>query len=167
MPSSESLAPSASPSQISSFQRAQLAWEMRSLLLVPPLPKTSSSTRKHSSPRSTKPTDDPPNATAERGGRPWRVRLHREVAKTVAAHGGFEAEIFRPTIGELVAALEYNPKQFPKKHGKLKDARAADVTFGDGIVWRAVFTLDEEARLVKVLSLGPHDEAYEDAKRRI
>jgi hypothetical protein len=60
-----------------------------------------------------------------------------------------------------------NPKQYPKKSGKLKTARAAEIIYADGIVWRAVFTLNEKARTARVISLGPHDEAYADAERRI
>jgi mRNA-degrading endonuclease RelE of RelBE toxin-antitoxin system len=73
---------------------------------------------------------------------------------------------FRPTIGELIDALEADPKQFPKKHGKPKGCRAAPVVYADGIVWRAVYELNERKRTVRVLALGPHDEAYEDAGNR-
>jgi mRNA-degrading endonuclease RelE of RelBE toxin-antitoxin system len=66
----------------------------------------------------------------------------------------------------LLRALETNPKQFPKKHGKLGTVRAADVRFRDGVVWRAVFSLDEATRTVLVQALGPHDTAYADAERR-
>lgn len=67
---------------------------------------------------------------------------------------------FRPTIGELVQALSTNPKQFPKKHGALRDCRAAPLRFNDGVVWRALFEVYESERLVLVVSLGPHDHAY-------
>jgi hypothetical protein len=61
--------------------------------------------------------------------------------------------------------LELDPKRFPKKHGRLKGARAAPLTFR-GTAWRAVFTLDETARIVRVWALGPHDRAYDEAVRR-
>jgi hypothetical protein len=80
---------------------------------------------------------------------------------------GVDSESFRPTIGELISALETDPKQFPKKRGKLKDARAADAKFADGVTWRAVFTVDESLREVYVLSLDPHDAAYAAAEKRI
>jgi hypothetical protein len=80
---------------------------------------------------------------------------------------GRDSEIFRPTIGQLIDALKSNPKQFPKKNGPLKDARAADLRFAEGVVWRAVFTVDESGRTVKVLSLSRHDVAYNEATRRI
>jgi hypothetical protein len=73
---------------------------------------------------------------------------------------------FSPTLRELVQALEANPKQFPKKLGKLKDARAAHLRFTD-VEYVAVVVLDEVSRSVKVLSLDPHDRAYEKAVRRI
>ena len=85
----------------------------------------------------------------------------------VVAQFGVDNGTFRPTIGELIAELETNPKQFPKKKGALKDVRAAEVTFADGITWRAVFTLDEHAGVVSMLSLAPHDVAYKEAKRRV
>ena len=106
------------------------------------------------------------NATAGPGDRPWHVKFHREVAKTIAKHGGLDSPAFVPTIRELTATLASDPKRFPKKQGKLKDARAADVRFG-AFVWRAVYTIDEDEHSVRVLSLGPHDRAYEDAEKRI
>jgi hypothetical protein len=45
--------------------------------------------------------------------------------------------------------------------------RAARVRFRGREAWRAVFIVHERARLVNVLSLGPHDRAYEDAARRL
>jgi hypothetical protein len=71
------------------------------------------------------------------------------------------------SIGNLIADLETDPKQFAKKQGKLKAARAATLIYADGIVWRAVFVLDEKMQRVRVIALGPHDEAYKDAERRI
>jgi hypothetical protein len=133
-------------SPTSLFLRAQTAWTTTSSLAVPPLPTKSSSTRGQSSKPSTKLRSVPPpgsNGTAEPGDRPWRVELHPAVAKTIAAHGGAGADVFRPSIGELIDALETDPKQFPKKKGKLETARAAPVTYADGIVWRAVYTVDE------------------------
>lgn len=64
-------------------------------------------------------------------------------------------------------ALATNPKQFAKKHGKLAGCRAVDMTFAGSVAWRAVFVIDEPARLVNVLALGPHDSAYAEAIRRL
>ena len=128
------------------------------------------STRTRSSARLTSPPVDPPkppNAIARPGDQPWSVKFHNQVAKTIALHGGVDSPTFRPSIGQLVRDLQTNPKQFPKKSGKLKTARAAPVSFADGIVWRAVYTLDEAARSVRVIALGPHDDAYADASKRI
>jgi mRNA-degrading endonuclease RelE of RelBE toxin-antitoxin system len=69
-------------------------------------------------------------------------------------------------LRELTEELQTNPKQFPKKQGKLKNRRAADLRFGDGVAWRAVFEIDEAARVVYVTALEKHDEAYRSAKRR-
>jgi len=148
-------------------------------LAVPRLPPTSSamfaifsghSTKTTKLPRQTQ--EAPPRAlrcadTATPGvARRWSVEAHREVRKLIALYG-LEADIFRPSLAELLAALEANPKQFPMKRGKLKNARAADVTFRNGVVWRAVFTLDEPSRVVRLLALGPHDTAYSESERRI
>ena len=90
---------------------------------------------------------------------------HRDVRKLILRYG-LDSTVFRPTLGALLRALETNPKQFPKKRGKLDFVRAAEVRFRGG-VWRAVFYLDESARIVFVQALGPHDIAYADAKRRL
>jgi hypothetical protein len=87
------------------------------------------------------------------------------VAKTVAKYD-LDDDTFRPTLNELLAALESSPKRFEKKAGKLRDCRAAEITFGNGTAWRAVFELNEAAREVRVLDLGPHDVAYVNAIRR-
>jgi hypothetical protein len=140
-----------------------------SSLVVPPLPAKSQSMHVRSSRRSTKPPAGPPssNGSVTQGGRPYLVEVRPQVAKTIAEHGGPGAKVFRPSIGALIDDLETNPKRHPKKRGELKTARAAPLRYADGISWRAVYVIDEHARLVTILSLGPHDEAYEDAKRRI
>lgn len=165
MSSNGSRARSAFPSPSSSLRIATLAWTTRNSLDVRPLPMMSSSTRGHSSKRSMKRREAKSSDTPEPGVLLWRVELHREVAKLIAKHGDEDA-VFRPTLSELLRALETNPKQFPKNRGALRHARAADVTYADGITWRAVFTLDDDTRVVRILSLAPHDAAYDEAKRR-
>lgn len=98
------------------------------------------------------------------GAKPWTVELHRQVGKEVAGYGLLNPR-FSPTLRELLDALAANPKQFKKKKGKLRDARAADLRF-DNTTFRAVFILDEAAHVVFVLSLDAHDEAYRRATRR-
>ncbi|GAC1548103.1 MAG: hypothetical protein NVS2B17_32670 [Candidatus Velthaea sp.] len=124
-------------------------------------------TRGRSSPQSIKPPGAPPNDTVGQGDPQWRVRIHPKVAKTIARYGGANSALFRPAIGDLIDALEIDPKRFPKKQGRLRDARAARLKFADGVVWRAVFTLDEPARIVRLIALAPHDDAYADAVRRV
>ncbi len=80
---------------------------------------------------------------------------------------GLTNPAFRPILAELVASLKHDPKQYPKKSGKLADARAASLRYRGRASWRAVFRLDEADRSVLVLSLGPHDDAYDAAKRRM
>ncbi|MBC5809376.1 MAG: type II toxin-antitoxin system RelE/ParE family toxin [Candidatus Eremiobacteraeota bacterium] len=93
--------------------------------------------------------------------------MHPDVAKTITAHSGAEANVFRPSIGKLIDNLAINPKQYPKKQGKLKTARAAPLHYSDGVTWRAVYIVDDAARTVFVIALGPHDTAYQQAVRRI
>ena len=73
---------------------------------------------------------------------------------------------FRPTLEALFKTLEGEPGQFPKKLGKLAACRAAPVRYNKTAVWRCVFTIDEDAHVVRIVALGPHDEAYRDAERR-
>jgi hypothetical protein len=98
------------------------------------------------------------------GQEPWGVKLHRDPGKDVANYGLCDPA-FSPTLGELISALEANPKQFPKKHGPLKDCRAAPLRF-KGKSFRAVFIINEAARIVLILAIDPHDEAYDRALRR-
>jgi mRNA-degrading endonuclease RelE of RelBE toxin-antitoxin system len=107
------------------------------------------------------------NDTVEPDVEPWRVELHQRVFRAIKKYGGAESSLFRPTITWLINALRSDPKQFLKKRGDLKTARAASLTFTNGIAWRVVFTLDEKARVVHVIAFAAHDEAYSDAKRRI
>jgi hypothetical protein len=67
----------------------------------------------------------------------------------------------------LIASLRRDPKQYAKKAGALRKARAANLRFRGGEAWRAVFMLDERARRVHIIALAPHDRAYEQALRRI
>jgi mRNA-degrading endonuclease RelE of RelBE toxin-antitoxin system len=75
--------------------------------------------------------------------------------------------VFRPLIGALIEELKRDPKRHPKKRGELQGVRSAPLRFADGITWRAVYTVDEESRTVMIVSLGPHDLAYAEAKRRL
>jgi hypothetical protein len=126
-----------------------------------------SSRRTRFLPQSMRPPDDRVNDTVAPADRQWIVKFHREPQKRVTEFGGEESDKFRPTIGSIIGALKSNPKQFPKKHGQLKDIRAAGTTFADGVTWKVVFVLDEGSRSVTVLALAPHDIAYAEAKRRI
>jgi mRNA-degrading endonuclease RelE of RelBE toxin-antitoxin system len=142
-----------------------------SSLVVPPLPGKTTSTRARSSERSTKQPAGPPGArssgSAAQGGDPYRVELHPQVAKTIAAHGGVTSGLFRPSIGDLISELEIDPKRYPKKQGKLKSARAAPLRYSKAVTWRAVYTVDDVARVVLMIALGPHDQAYHEAEHRI
>ncbi len=123
----------------------------------------SSSKPGRSSKRSTKPTK--PVTAKPAAARPWKVKLHREVGKDVT-HYGLSNPNFTPTLADLIGELERDPKQFPKKKGQLQGTRAAELKYYN-VVYRADFTLDEAARLVFIVSLEPHDKAYEKAKRRL
>jgi mRNA-degrading endonuclease RelE of RelBE toxin-antitoxin system len=126
------------------------------------LRKATSSMQEPYSAQSTKQTKY--DTVVPAGQKPWTVKLHRDPGKDVANYGLCDPT-FSPTLGELISALEANPKQFPKKHGPLKDCRAAPLKF-KGKSFRAVFILDETARIVFILAIDPHDEAYDKAIRR-
>jgi hypothetical protein len=149
-----------------SFSLAQRLWMTQSSVVAPSLLTMSSSMPRRSSKPSTKRAETKSSATVEPDDLRWRVSFHREPAKVFARYTLIDP-VFRPTLGDLVSALAADPKQFPKKQGRLKSCRAAEVVFQNGTVWRAVFTLDDAAKTVKVLALGPHDAAYRDAEGRV
>jgi Txe/YoeB family toxin of Txe-Axe toxin-antitoxin module len=111
----------------------------------------------------TKPTES--SGTADAGGGPaWRVQFATGAAKDLRGYDVDDPR-FRPKLALLIEDLKRDPFAFPKKRGKLRDARAASLRFAN-VAWRVVFTIDEQRRLVRILSLGPHDLAYERAERR-
>lgn len=73
---------------------------------------------------------------------------------------------FRPSLEALFATLELDPKQYPLKVGKLGGYRAAKLRFNRAVEWRLVFKIHEDVRVVRIIALGPHDEAYKSAERR-
>ncbi len=97
--------------------------------------------------------------------KPWSVEIGTSAARDVRGYG-LDDTRFRPTLRELVEALKRNPLQFPTKRGKLKNARAAGLKFGSS-TWRIVFVVNVAEHAVRILSVGPHDVAYERAQRRI
>jgi mRNA-degrading endonuclease RelE of RelBE toxin-antitoxin system len=99
------------------------------------------------------------------GPRPWTVEFATSAAREIRGYGLDDAR-FRPTLRELLEALKQNPLQFPAKRGKLKDARAAGLRFA-GASWRLVFVVSISQHRVRVVSVAPHDAAYDRAKRRI
>lgn len=95
----------------------------------------------------------------------WRVVLHPEVAKDVTDYG-LTCPDFTPTLRELITELESNPKQFPKKDGKLRMARAAKLRYRN-VPYRAVFVINEDSRTVRIVCLEPRATVYKKAERRI
>jgi mRNA-degrading endonuclease RelE of RelBE toxin-antitoxin system len=118
-----------------------------------------------SSKQSTKQQGTPPSDIPKPDAPGWHVELQPQVARTVARLGITNAD-FNPTIAELILELERDPKQFPKKTGKLAAVRAAPLRYRDA-AWRVVFTLNEREKVVVVIALDKHDEAYRDAGRRV
>jgi len=117
--------------------------------------------------KATTPPASPPPATQSGAGKPlYRLDLHRDVAADVQGFASQKAA-FRPTLEALFAALETDPKQFPTKAGPLAGCRAAPVRYNRTTVWRCVYEIDEAARVVRILALGPHDAAYKSAARRV
>lgn len=93
--------------------------------------------------------------------------MHPRVTKRIASHGGFQSPLFRPPFADLIAELERDPKQHPKKAGELRGVRAARLTLANGNAWRVVYIVDEGTRTVDIISAGPHDVAYAEAMRRL
>ncbi len=148
----------------SSLNPAQSVAMMLNLSVASTPREASSSTPGRSSKPSTKRTKrgiPKPDADV----RLWKVELHPAVAKDFA-HYGLSDPAFTPTLHELIDALETNPKQFKKKRGPIAGTRAAALKYHN-VAYRADFILDEAARVVFVLSLDPHDEAYQKARRRL
>ena len=97
--------------------------------------------------------------------RPWAVEFGTGAAREIRGYGLDDAR-FRPTLRELLNRLKQNPLQFPTKRGKLKGARAAGLRFA-GVSWRVVFIVNISQHRVRVLSVAPHDAAYDRAERRL
>jgi mRNA-degrading endonuclease RelE of RelBE toxin-antitoxin system len=93
------------------------------------------------------------------------VTAHPKVVKDLSEYRLTNPD-FRPTFAALIAELQRNPKQFPKKSGQLRTLRAASLRYRETAAWRLVFQVDEHLREVYIVSVGPHDEAYEVAVRR-
>lgn len=115
---------------------------------------------------SRKPKPQVANATVAPAALAWRVKTHKDILDTIAEFG-IHASIFRPTLATLISELQRDPKQFPKKSGNLKDARAAPLRFRGREAWRAVYRIDEDACTVFIVALLPHDAAYAVAVRRL
>jgi mRNA-degrading endonuclease RelE of RelBE toxin-antitoxin system len=82
----------------------------------------------------------------------------------VVARHGLEDPDFNPTIAEVIAELERDPKQFEKKFGKLAGIRAAPLRYRNA-PWRMPFLIDERTRIVTVITIDKHDAAYRAASR--
>ena len=113
-------------------------------------PTMSSSTREPFSEQSKKPRDVTPAATPEPADPAWHVSYHRDLAKRIVKYGLNDPD-FNPTIAEMLTDLETDPKAAgEKKSGKLKDARAYVIRHRD-VEWRAVYTIDEKAHIVRIV----------------
>jgi hypothetical protein len=110
-----------------------------------------------------KPPGTPSNATLEPDDRDWYVEFTLRAAR-VTRKFGFDDSDFNPTLAAVVAALEEDPKQFPKLKGKLASLRAAPMRYR-GKNWGVPFALDESLRIVTVLTIEPIEEAYRTASR--
>lgn len=91
--------------------------------------------------------------------------MHKDVAKDIV-HYGLMCTDFMTIWDRLIDRLETNPKQFPKKSGKLKFARAAPLKYPN-TAHRVVFTINEDQHKVLILACDPHDVAYARATRRL
>ncbi|MDP9024230.1 MAG: hypothetical protein M3N13_02495 [Candidatus Eremiobacteraeota bacterium] len=66
----------------------------------------------------------------------------------------------------MFATLESNSKQYPLKAGQLVGCRAAKLRFNRAVEWRCVIEILEDARVVRIIALGPHVETYKSGERR-
>jgi len=137
----------------------------RSSLVVPLLPQTNLSTLERYSTPLTKPPAGQIVDIQQQGGRVYRVEFHAGVVKTIRRYG-IDSDDFNPTIATMIEDLETDPKRYEKKSGNLANARAYRLRFRNA-AWRAVFTVDDNTRVVRIIALDRHDEAYRDAARRI
>jgi mRNA-degrading endonuclease RelE of RelBE toxin-antitoxin system len=107
---------------------------------------------------SKKPTRSATATPAAPAARKWVVEVHKEVAKDIA-HYGLSCPGLMPSWQDLVEQLEENPKRFPKKQGKLKRARAAQLKHLN-VVYRVAFVIEEARRSVRIVACSLHDQAY-------
>jgi mRNA-degrading endonuclease RelE of RelBE toxin-antitoxin system len=92
----------------------------------------------------------------------WKVDLSKAASRVLTRHR--HDEDFCPTIEEVIAELKRDPKQFPKKHGRLEGIRAAPLRYRNA-PWRIPYLIDEEQRIVTVITIDKHDAAYRAAGR--
>ncbi len=140
-------------------------WMTRNSLVVPPLPQANSSMLERCLKPSTKLPADRVADIRPQDGPVYRVDFHARVAKTIQRYG-LENDDFNPTVLQMIEDLESDPKRFAKKSGDLAEARSYRLSYRSS-AWRAVFVVDDVARVVKIIALDRHDEAYRQASRRI
>lgn len=96
---------------------------------------------------------------------PYDLRFDPRVAKRIESFGDHNPD-FVPLIARMRDDLQRDPNAYPLKKGKLAEARAYHIEYR-GATWRAVFIVDDDLAEVRVISFGPHDQAYAQAERRI
>jgi mRNA-degrading endonuclease RelE of RelBE toxin-antitoxin system len=95
----------------------------------------------------------------------FNVEFHPKAAKEAKNMLRMNLELndeFRQYLEELAE----EPYKFPKKKGKLKSCRALYFKV-KGNDWRLIFRIIDARDLVEILAIGPHDDAYSSAEKRL
>ena len=95
----------------------------------------------------------------------FNVEFHPKAAKEAKDMLRMNLELnydFRQYLEELAE----EPYKFPKKKGKLKSCRALYFKV-KGNAWRLIFRIIDARDLVEILAIGPHDDAYSSADKRL
>jgi len=95
----------------------------------------------------------------------FNVEFHPKSAKEAKDMLRMNLELandFRQYLEELAE----EPYKFPKKKGKLKSCRALYFQV-KGNAWRLIFRIIDARDLVEILAIGPHDDAYSSAEKRL
>ena len=95
----------------------------------------------------------------------FNVEFHPKAAKEAKDMLRMNLELnydFRQYLEELAE----EPYKFPKKKGKLKSCRALYFKV-KGNAWRLIFRIIDARDLVEIVAIGPHEDAYSSAVKRL
>jgi mRNA-degrading endonuclease RelE of RelBE toxin-antitoxin system len=96
--------------------------------------------------------------------KPWTDQYHPAAAKEVVQLSSTGDR--RPSVKDAIADVLLNPYANSKKAGSLKNCRAKVFSL-DGVQYRALYELDEKARIVYFWCVAPRERVYGVAKNRV